>query len=265
MSANPLFLLINRFSCTSVIYRLLGHKCIFRNRKNCFVVFPSHKIIVQKYSVLLETLDTVPLGGVRPSWTHWMCHVEYPYFPPTWLTIWYAGRAIYILSTKEQFISSQCRCLLVLWHTGSHCIILIFIISNFISLLLLTLRESKLNLLGCHYASFLTRSLGFLELFSNSPLRVFGRLSRCPAYFLTSQKQSNLSGLEPDGPPWASLVLSALGHLSRGLDFRLTVSVNFQFIGIVQSLFDYYSIIVCLLFSILILERYSWYVHPVKK
>jgi hypothetical protein len=45
---------------------------------------------------------------------------------------------------------------------------------------------SKLNLLfGCHYASFPTKSLGFLELFSNSPLSVCGRLSQGPASCMT--------------------------------------------------------------------------------
>ncbi len=38
--------------------------------------------------------------------------------------------------------------------------------------------------LGCHYASFPTRSLGFLELFSNSLLNVFGHPSRWPTFHL---------------------------------------------------------------------------------
>jgi hypothetical protein len=45
----------------------------------------------------------------------------------------------------------------------------------------------------------------------------------------------------------------------------MLVSVNFQISGIVQSLFDYYLIIVILFFSILILEMYSRYFDPVKK
>ncbi len=41
-----------------------------------------------------------------------------------------------------------------------------------------TLRKSKLNLsFGCHYASFQNRSLGFQELFSNSPLSAVGHFS----------------------------------------------------------------------------------------
>ncbi len=53
---------------------------------------------------------------------------------------------LYILSAEEQFLSTKCRCHLVLWHTGSQRIIILFIISNFIYLLLLTLRKQKFNL-----------------------------------------------------------------------------------------------------------------------
>jgi hypothetical protein len=41
---------------------------------------------------------------------------------------------------------------------------------------------------GHHYANLLTKSLGFLELFLNSPLSVFGHLSRGPASRLTTMR-----------------------------------------------------------------------------
>ncbi len=53
----------------------------------------------------------------------------------------------------------------------------------------LTLRKSKLNLsIDYHYANFLTMPLGFIKLFSNSPLSVLSRLSRGPAFRLTIMK-----------------------------------------------------------------------------
>jgi hypothetical protein len=61
---------------------------------------------------------------------------------------------------------TQCSCNSVLWQTGSHCII-IFIIHNFISLLL-TLRKSKLNLFRLSLCEFSDLVIGFRELFSNS-------------------------------------------------------------------------------------------------
>jgi hypothetical protein len=70
------------------------------NRKIVFIIFPSHKIIVWKISGLIGSTVTrgkVQLGGLRPSWAHQMCCVDCPYpSSPTWLTIWYAGRAIYV-------------------------------------------------------------------------------------------------------------------------------------------------------------------------
>ncbi len=50
-----------------------------------------------------------------------------------------------ILSAEEQFLSTQCRSHSFLWHTGTHCILIILIISNIISLLLLTLRRVSWN------------------------------------------------------------------------------------------------------------------------
>ncbi len=74
----------------------------------------------------------------------------------------------FISSNAEQFLSIQRLCHSVLWHTGSpHCIIII-IISNIISLLHLTLKKSKLTLLGCHYARFWLGPLAFYSCFQLS-------------------------------------------------------------------------------------------------
>ncbi len=121
---------------------------------------------------------------------------------------------LYILSAEEQFLSTQSHHHSVFWHTGFHRII-IFIISNFISLLLLTLKRVVEPFLGCHYVSFPTRPLGLLELLSISPLSFFSASHEVQPPTRLSQEPSDLHGLEPDGPPWASLILSAFGRLSR--------------------------------------------------
>jgi hypothetical protein len=54
-----------------------------------------------------------------------------------------------------------------LWHTGSRRIIIIYNINTLLHLILI--RESWPFFLGCHYACFSVWSLGFLQLFSNSP------------------------------------------------------------------------------------------------
>jgi hypothetical protein len=59
-------------------------KCIARNRKNGFIILPSHKITVLKISRLIGnsvTLSKFWLGGVRPNWAHQMYRVDCPYPP----------------------------------------------------------------------------------------------------------------------------------------------------------------------------------------
>jgi hypothetical protein len=131
-------------------------------------------------------------------------------------------RELYALSPEEQCLITQCLCHLVLWHTVSHRII-IFINSNIISLLHLTLRKSKLILFRLSLCLFLTRSLGFKELFSNSPLSIFGKLSRGQASGLAITRAIWSEWTQVWWPPWNSLVLSAFGHLSQGPASRLTV------------------------------------------
>ncbi len=52
--------------------------------------------------------------------------------------------------------------------------------------------------LGCHYAHFLNRSIGFLELFSSSPLSIFGCLHEVQPPAWLSWESSYLSGLKSD-------------------------------------------------------------------
>jgi hypothetical protein len=89
------------------------------------------------------------LSHERPAGRCWnpagtaSCVVLTVYFlcPPNfyWSDMW---RELDILSPEEQFFSTQCRCHLVLWHTGSHRIVIV-INCNIISLLHLTLWKSN--------------------------------------------------------------------------------------------------------------------------
>jgi hypothetical protein len=97
----------------------------------------------------IVTCGEVQLGGVRPSWVCWMCHVDHPYpSHPLMYDLSYMQGELCILSAEEQFLCTQGHC-----HTCVHRII-IFIISNFISLLLLTLRKSILNLFRLSLCQF---------------------------------------------------------------------------------------------------------------
>ncbi len=130
---------------SSVRCNAIGN-CIIGNRKMALFSSPVTKTMYRKPASHVNCFE-VQLGGVKPSWDPKVCHVDHLYpFPPHVWPYWYAAKArLYILNAEELFLSTHCRCQLVLWHTGFHCII-ILIISNFISLLHLTLRKSKLNL-----------------------------------------------------------------------------------------------------------------------
>ncbi len=78
--------------------------------------------------------------------------------------------------------------------------------------------------LGCHYASFLIRSLGFLELFSNSTLSAFGHLSRGLASCLAITRTIWSEWTRAWWSPFElALFLSSFGCLSWGPAFCLTV------------------------------------------
>ncbi len=173
------------YECSKITLFRMANYCIARNRKKGFI-YPHSQNNCIKISGLIRNLVTrgeVWLGGVRPGLAHQMYDVDhlYPLPPPhTWVDRLMNGENdIYWVLRNSSFAHSVA--VTQYCDTSSHCIIIIFIISKFISLLLLTPRKSKLNILGCHYASFPTRSLGFLELFSNSPLSDSGLLSQGPA------------------------------------------------------------------------------------
>ncbi len=137
----------------------LIHDCIAGNRKNGFIVFPVKKIIVQQILGLIGNSVThgkAQQGGVRPSWAHQNVPC-WPFVPPptTWLSIWYAGRAIYseCWGTIPQYMVLLSLCLvtvtLVLTTSSS------LTSANFTCLLLLTLRKRvSWTFLGFHYAIF---------------------------------------------------------------------------------------------------------------
>ncbi len=101
-------------------------------KKNSFMVFPSHKIIVQNTHSHWKPNKPYwgPAGRCETQLkqlnvSYWLSESSPPHVWPSW----YAWRAIYLLSTEKQFLRTQCCCHSVLWQTDSHCII-IFIISN---------------------------------------------------------------------------------------------------------------------------------------
>ncbi len=164
---------------------------------------------------------------------------------PKWLAIWNAEE-LYILSADEQLLSTQCGCHWVLWHTGSHSIIIIFIISNFISLY--PEKDQVEPFLGCHYANLPIRSLGFLELFSNFPSSVFGSLSWGPASRLTIMRTIWSEWTQAWWPPWESLVLCFFGCLSWGPASCL-------------SRFSFFSLLIQILFNWLFqFNKIIWFV-----
>ncbi len=130
------------------------------------------------------TCGEVRLGDVRPSLAHQMYCVDIHILrsAPTWLTIWCAVRAIY---TECWGIIPQYTVSLRLCSVAHRVLIASSAISATSSY---PEKEWAEPFLGCHYVSFLTRSLGFLELFSNSPWSIFVCHSWGPASRLAITK-----------------------------------------------------------------------------
>ncbi len=149
------------------------------------------------------------MGGVKFSLNRSMCRVDhqFPYPPPIYSPVWYVES--YIYRVLRDNCDSRC-CHSVLWHTGSHHII----ISNIISPFHLSLRKSKLTRLSLCLFSF--RPLGFKVVFQLSLWASLANVNVVQPPAWPSWEPSDLSGLEPEGPPWAALVSSAFGCLSRG-------------------------------------------------
>ncbi len=135
--------------------------CIAGNRKNGFlIVFPSHKIVVLKNLVLLETLrgpagkcETPPHMADHP-----ICGESYIQYTEYWGLI-PQYTVLLLLSLVTHWFSSHHH----LHHQQLH-----------LSSYFLPWERVSWDFLGYHNANFLTRSFGFLELFSYSPLSVFG-------------------------------------------------------------------------------------------
>jgi hypothetical protein len=150
---------------------------------------------------------------------HLMCPVDRSYPLPPRFHI--SERAMYTKcrGTIPQYTVSLSLCLVTHWFSPHHHHVhhqLHFPSSS-------SLRKVSWTFLGCRYVCFPTRSLGCLELHSNSSLSILGASYKVQPPAWPSWEQYDLSGLEPDGPPWVSLVLNAFGHLFRGPAFRLTV------------------------------------------
>ncbi len=109
-----------------------------------------------------------PAGRWKPCWDCSMCHSD-PLLPPTpyfYLSdMWWE---LYTQSPEEKYLSTQCHCHLVSWHTSSRRIIIV-IISNMISLLHPTQRRVIWPFFRLSLCLFSVRSLGFPGFFSNSP------------------------------------------------------------------------------------------------
>ncbi len=165
-------------------HNVRNHPVFAGNRKNGFIIFPSHKKNcmenTQSYrkhcnpqwgpAMRCETQLDLPDVSCWPSVS----------FPSAWLTIWCGESYIYWVLRNNFSINSV--------NVTRPCDILVLTASSSsssssatLSSVFLPWERASWIILGCHYASFPTRSLGFLELFSNSPLSAFGHLSWAPA------------------------------------------------------------------------------------
>jgi hypothetical protein len=126
-------------------------------------------------------------------------------------TCWYAGRAIYTecWGTIPQYsvaVTRSCDTLVLTTSSSSSPS------ATSSPFFFLPWQRVSWTFLVCHYASFPTRSLGFLELFSTFPLSVFGACHEVQPPAWPLWEPSDLSGLKPDGPPWVSLAFRVFRH-----------------------------------------------------
>ncbi len=163
--------------------------------------------------------NKVQLRGVRPSWPAWCVVLTVCILPPLLvLPAWDICGESYIYSTESK---TQCHCHSVLWHTGSHHIIVIFNF-NYISLLL-TLRKSKLNfLLAVIMPVFQQSPLFFWSCF---PTLTWVSLAASHKVQPTAWPSwENLIWVDSRlTAPWVCLALSAFRRLFWGPASHLTV------------------------------------------
>ncbi len=153
------------------------------NRKSSFIIFPSHKIIVQNILSYrkLWNLRWGPAGRCETQLAPLMWRVDCLYSPPPQgFTCVICGESyIYWVQGNNSSVCSVAVTLscdtLVLTTLSS------FSLSTSSLFFFLPWERVSWTFLGCHYANFLTRSLGCLERFSNSPLSFLGCLSHGPA------------------------------------------------------------------------------------
>jgi hypothetical protein len=125
------------------------------------------------------------------------------------------GGVLNILSAEEKFLSTLSLCLVTHWFSphSHHLHDQQFHLPSFSYS-----EKDYLNLFRLSLCQFLTRPLGFLKLFSNSPLSAFGCLSQGPAYRLAITRTIWSEWTQAWWPPlWVSLVFWVpLASLSRG-------------------------------------------------
>jgi hypothetical protein len=141
-------------------------------------IFPSHFIFVQVLCKFWKSCCAVWRFDweLKISWdhldeSHWPS-TSCPPTPHSSADIW---EEPYILSPEKEFRSTQCCCHSVLWCTGSHLIIIIInSINNNISLFIIAWERVSWLFFRLSLCRCLSRPLGFLQSFSDTPLSFFG-------------------------------------------------------------------------------------------
>ncbi len=130
-----------------------------------------------------------PAGTCETRLAHLMCPVNHLNPPEIKKLIPVWGEEVVIYTecwgTNPQYTVSLSFCLVTHWFSPHHHHLHHQLhLSSFF----LLEKEQVEPILGRHYASFLIRSPGFLKLFFNSPLGIFGSFSWSPAYRLTIKR-----------------------------------------------------------------------------
>ncbi len=182
-------------------------------KKISFIGHPQSEIIVRKTCAYRN-----PVYCMKDQL--WLLNVScWPFVssPPLHFScLMYIWWELYMPSLEEKFLHTQCRCHSVNALSSSPSA------TSFPFFILYWERVIwPLFWLSLHL--FLTRSLGFLKLLSISSLSIFGRLLQGPVSCLAIMRTILHEWTWPDGSPWACLVLSSFGCLSRGIASHLTV------------------------------------------
>ncbi len=185
--------------------------CLPKSQNNC----------TKKFSLIgsFATYDEAQLAGVRPSWPTQCVVLTVGNLPPSCFYLCYMSRELYILSAEEQYWLLRNKSLVYSVAVTLSCDTLVLTSSSSFSsstsfpFLFLPWERVGWFFLGCHDASFLTRSLGFIKLFSYSPLMSLTTSHQVQPPAWPSPVPSDLSRLEPNAPTWVRLVLSTFVRL----------------------------------------------------